>query len=131
MKLKQLIEQTNLTPGELAVFYLAQAGFYFKTSDGKTVCIDPYLSNCCERMFGFKRMVPNVLKIAEFTTDILVSTHSHADHLDPDLLETISGKEQIRFVGSTDCREVYETSGIAQEQFTVLSAGQSANSQGC
>jgi L-ascorbate 6-phosphate lactonase len=126
MNLKQLIEQTKPMPEELAVFYLAQAGFYFKTSTGKTVCIDPYLSDCCECMFGFKRMVPNVLPIADFTTDILVSTHSHADHLDPDLLKSISGKTQIRFVGSTDCHEVYESSKISGERFTVLSEGQSA-----
>jgi len=130
MNLAERIEQTRIEKDELAVFYLAQAGFYFKTSTGTTVCVDPYLSNCCERLFGFKRMIPNVLPLSEFSVDILAATHSHADHLDPDLLDSISEEARISFVGAADCREAYENSGIPQDRFTILSEGQSTTAKG-
>jgi len=129
MNLPKRIEQTQVEKDELALFYLAQAGFYFKTSTGTTVCVDPYLSNCCERLFGFKRMIPNVLPIDEFNVDLLVATHSHADHLDPDLLDHVSKKLQVSFIGAADCREVYEKSGIPQDRFTILSEGQSTTAK--
>ena len=124
MRLAEQIESTNSESGGLAVFYLAQAGFYFKTATGKTVCIDPYLSDCCERMFNFKRMMPSLMTVAELRTDFLVSTHSHADHLDPDLLKYMKAKPATRFVGSPDCLPVYRQDGITDERITVLPAGE-------
>jgi len=126
MKLTERIASTRPGPGDLAVFYLAQAGFYFKTAAGQTVCLDPYLSDCCERMFGFKRMVPAVLAAHELQADFLVATHSHADHLDPDLLGLIERKPETRFVGSPDCRPVYRQAGIDDGRVTILAAGESA-----
>ena len=125
MKLTEHISAARPAEGELAVFYLAQAGFYFKTAKGKTVCIDPYLSDCCERMFNFKRMVPALMMPDELQTDWLISTHSHADHLDPDLLECAKLKPETRFTGSTDCLPVYRRHGIASGRITVLAAGES------
>ena len=130
MNLKQLIEQTKPMPGELAIFYLAQAGFYFKTAAGLTIGLDPYLSDCCERMFGFKRLIPSPLTPEEFRADFLVSTHSHADHLDPDLLEFAANNPAMRYVGSPDCLPLYEQGGISPERITILSAGERINLDG-
>ncbi len=126
MKLKQLIEQTSPDAGELAIFYLAQAGFYFKTATGRTVGLDPYLSDCCERMFGFKRLIPSPLALEEFRADFLVSTHSHADHLDPDLLALAVNNPAMRYVGSPDCLPLYQQAVISSDRVTVLAAGESA-----
>lgn len=130
MNLAARIAATRPAPGEVAVFYLAQAGFYFKSASGQTVCLDPYLSDCCERLFGFKRMVPALLAAAELRTDFLVATHSHADHLDPDLLECVKRDAEMRFVGSPDCRAVYRQAGIDDGRVTVLAAGSSATLDG-
>jgi len=111
---------------KLTVTYLAQAGFLLKSATGKTVCVDPYLSDCCERMFGFKRMIPAPLAMAELRADFLVSTHSHADHLDPDLLEVMRARPETRFVGSPDCLPLYQ----GDKRATVLAAGESATIDG-
>lgn len=126
MRLAARIATTHPNPGELAVFYLAQAGFYFKTAVGKTVCIDPYLGDCCERLFHFKRRIPAPLTLDELKTDVLVATHSHSDHLDPDLLDCVKQRPETRFIGSPDCRPVFQAAGIASERVTILSAGESA-----
>jgi len=123
MRLAERIDATRQGPGKLALFYLAQGGFYFKTSSGTSVCIDPYLGDCCERLFNFKRMVPAPMAAAELRADILVATHSHADHLDPDLLDRVKQEPDTRFVGSPDCRPVYRQAGIADGRVTILAAG--------
>lgn len=124
MRLVQRIESTLLGAGEVAVFYLAQAGFYFKTATGRTVCIDPYLSDCCERLFHFKRMVPALLAMDELKADVLVATHSHCDHLDPDLLGDVKQHPQMRFIGARDCGPVYQAAGIPDDRVTLLAVGE-------
>ncbi len=123
--LAEKIALSQPSPGELAVFYLAQAGFLIKNSSGQTVCIDPYLSDCCERMFGFKRMIPTLLRPCELETGFLVATHSHADHLDPDLLGLVAKNKETRFVGSPDCLPLYVQAGVAAERRVTLAAGDS------
>lgn len=130
MKLLQKIERTLPKSGEIAVFYLAQAGFLFKSHSGKIICADPYLSDCCERMFKFKRMIPAPLEMSEMRADIIVSTHSHADHLDPDLLERVKDDSSVKFVGSPDCLPVYKEAGISENRVTILAAGQSGTVDG-
>jgi len=130
VRLVQRIESTCPGAGEVAVFYLAQAGFYFKTATGRTVCIDPYLSDCCERLFHFKRMVPAPLAMDELKTDVLVATHSHNDHLDPDLLDIVQQHPQTRFIGARDCCPVYQAAGIPDERVTLLAAGERATLDG-
>jgi len=126
MRLMDRIVSTRPESGELAVFYLAQAGFYFKTAAGKTVCIDPYLGDCCESLFNFKRMVPAPMAMDELKTEILVATHSHNDHLDPDLIDCVKRYPETCFIGSPDCRSVYRSAGIDDERVTILAAGESA-----
>lgn len=130
MKLAGRIASTRPEPGELAVFYLAQAGFYFKTAAGRTVCLDPYLSDCCERLFSFKRIVAAPMAAEELRTDVLVATHSHADHLDPDLLDCLKWQPETRFVGSPDCRPVFRQAGIADGRVTILAKGKSKTIDG-
>ena len=124
VKLKENSALTYPGTGELAVFCLAQAGFYFKTAAGKMVCVDPYLSDCCERLFSFKRMILAPMAAKDLRADFLVATHSHVDHLDPDLLELVKQDQQIRFVGSPDCRSVYRQAGIDDGRVTILAAGE-------
>ena len=82
------------------------------------------MSDSCYRLFGFKRMTPTVIRPEEVSADIFFSTHSHADHLDPDTLKIIAGNRTIYFLGSPDCAEIYRQSGILEENYSVLKCGQ-------
>ncbi len=60
-RLAHKIRDMVLEPGSLAIFWIAQAGFVYKTPGGKIVYIDPYLSNYVSRTlghlyYGFKRL---------------------------------------------------------------------------
>ncbi len=66
MRLAEKINGIKVDKGEIALFYLAQAGFCIKTAGNKIIVIDAYLSDAVERLFNFKRMIPSVIKPEEF-----------------------------------------------------------------
>jgi len=120
MKLAEKIIDIEVEKGEIALFYLAQAGFCIKNAGNKIIVIDAYLSDAAERLFNFKRMIPSVIKPEEIDADLWLSTHSHADHLDPDALPVIAKNIKTFFVGSPDCEDLYRQNNISKERYCVL-----------
>ncbi len=115
----------NVHPGakEIALFFIAQAGFCIKTSTGKRIFIDPYLSNACERLFGFKRMIPAVLGAEEVEADLYLVTHHHADHLDPDTMPVVVKNPSTMFIIAPDCKALLDELGLPTERYRVLRDG--------
>lgn len=124
MRLTERITSTQLNKGEVALFYLAQAGFCIKTADNKIMIIDAYLSDACERLFNFKRMIPSVITAEELDADLYISTHEHADHLDPDSLSVVVKNKKTFFLGSPDCEELYKQNDISKERYIILEEGE-------
>ena len=68
----------------MKITYLGQAGFLFETEKIK-IMIDPYLSNSVERIEPHnKRRVPVDERFFEIKPDVMVFTHDHLDHYDPE-----------------------------------------------
>lgn len=68
----------------MKITYLGQAGFLFETENIK-IMIDPYLSNSVERIEPHnKRRVPVDERFFEIKPDVMVFTHDHLDHYDPE-----------------------------------------------
>ena len=120
MRLHERIMDTVLQEGELGLFYLAQAGFCIKTSKNKIIIIDPYLSDACERLFNFKRMIPSVLEANDVLADLFLSTHHHADHLDPDTVPVVAKNTNTFFIGAPDCETFYREQNIPPNRYVIL-----------
>jgi L-ascorbate 6-phosphate lactonase len=120
MNLIEKIISTSVLKNEIALFYLAQAGFFIKTAGDKTIVIDAYLSDAVERLVGFKRMIPSVIKPEEIDADLYLSTHSHPDHLDPDALPVVARNKKTFFIGSQDCGNFYREHNIPSDRYHVL-----------
>lgn len=120
MRLAEKIKVLKVDKGEIALFYLAQAGFCIKTAANRIIIIDAYLSDAVERLFAFKRMIPSVINPEEVDADLYLSTHSHADHLDPDALPEIAKNSKTFFIGSPDCEELYRQNNIPKERYCIL-----------
>jgi len=129
MRLAERIRSTKVNKSEVALFYLAQAGFCIKTVDN-IIIIDAYLSDACERLFNFKRMIPSVIKPEELDADLYLSTHEHADHLDPDSLPVIAKNKKTIFLGSPDCEELYKQNGILKDRYIILKEGEQWETDG-
>ncbi len=86
------IENYDVSPGHLAVWWLGQASFIVKSPQGIIAAIDPYLSNSCKAGgegigFNFDRITAPPLAPEELAgADVIVFTHSHQDHFDPDTI---------------------------------------------
>ena len=105
--------------GEIGVFFLGQAGFILKTPRGELIAVDPYLSDCCNRYFGFKRLMPYLLSPEELTFDYLVASHAHYDHFDPDSVPALMANEKTQFIGALDTAEECEKLGINERVFFI------------
>ena len=71
----------------MRVIWLGQAGLLFET-DNKIIIVDPYLSDSVEKIEPQnKRRVPVDKSFFDIKPDIIVLTHNHLDHTDPDTLK--------------------------------------------
>ncbi|MCX7803725.1 MAG: MBL fold metallo-hydrolase [Planctomycetota bacterium] len=122
--LSHRIARTQAKPGEIVVFGLGQAGVLIKTASGATLAIDPYLSDCVERLAGFRRLVPAPIRAEDLDVDVVACTHSHPDHLDVDALPILAARGRTRFVGAPDCVEGFRGAGLAPGRFVILRPGE-------
>lgn len=112
------------SPG-IGLTWLGQAGFAFRTATGKRIFLDPYLSDACERLFGFKRLSLPAMRPDEVEADWVILTHEHADHLDPDALPVIArNNPDCRFAGPAGCAEGLAAAGVATGQRVLLEPNQ-------
>lgn len=76
----------------MKITWLGQAGLMFET-DGKIIIVDPYLSNSVETIEPQnKRRVPVDERFLNIKPDIIVLTHNHLDHTDPETLKYYLGE---------------------------------------
>lgn len=124
MTLAQELEHLDMKKGELAICWLGQAGFFIKDDQGHTFVLDPYLTNCGERMRGFKRLSPMLLNPSELKPNYYLTTHIHFDHFDFDAIPIVAqNSPQTHFLGPTTCVEQLRAMGIAPERITMVNRG--------
>ena len=128
-KLALQIKELHVEPGSLAIFWLAQAGFVYKSPGGTIVYVDAYLSDCVHRMlsdvgYGFKRIMPAPLAPEEVEADVVVCTHSHPDHFDYDAIPVLAHNSKIHFVAAPDCRAELEKLGVPEDRYTIIHEGE-------
>jgi L-ascorbate metabolism protein UlaG (beta-lactamase superfamily) len=95
--MKRIIDQ-QLSGAEAGMWWLGQAGYIFRTN-GITIAIDPYLSDSAAKGAPeFTRLYPPVIDAAAWKADIIIITHNHADHLDPETLSKYRYKNETLFI---------------------------------
>lgn len=79
----------------MKITWIGQAGLQFETN-GIKIMVDPYLSDSVERINPKNwRRVPVKEELFQEDIDIIVITHNHLDHLDPETLEKFLNTERI------------------------------------
>jgi L-ascorbate metabolism protein UlaG (beta-lactamase superfamily) len=85
------------TPGQPALCWLGQAGFWIETGTHRLL-VDPYLSDSLARKHAgeaidYRRMEPPPFVPGELPRpDLVLVTHAHTDHMDPDTLGPLAGR---------------------------------------
>ena len=115
------ISSVNLTT---SIMWLGQAGFIFKDSYGNLTAVDLYLSDCCERHFGFKRQMAAPIFPSEIKFDLVLATHSHYDHFDIDSMPWLLSSNTTQMVCAKDCIVECERLKLNKDNITVIGVGE-------
>lgn len=75
------------------ITWLGQAGLLVETQDMK-IMIDPYLSDSVGKLNGNHRRMPIDESFLHMTLDVLICTHNHLDHVDPETVEVLLKTEK-------------------------------------
>lgn len=77
----------------MKIIWLGQAGLFFET-EGIRILVDPYLSDSVARENpGCRRRVAVKEEFFSVTPDLLILTHDHPDHYDPETVSRYLEKE--------------------------------------
>ncbi len=112
---------------EIAVKWLGQAGFLIKDHRGYSIAVDPYLTDSCERLVGFKRLTPSPVKPSQLKADLIIATHHHEDHLDMDAVPEMMDGTMAKLAGSQTAVKICMDAGIDRERLISLKSGESVN----
>jgi L-ascorbate 6-phosphate lactonase len=128
MSLMQEIRAMPVARGTVALWWLGQNGFLFKTAEGTVVATDLYLTDSCVGIapagMNLARQVPVPIPPEEVDADIYVCTHSHQDHADPETIERLRRKNTMMFVGPHLTCEIYQRCGVESGRMVPVFAGQ-------
>jgi L-ascorbate metabolism protein UlaG (beta-lactamase superfamily) len=76
----------------MKITWLGQAGLYIET-EGLKIIVDPYLSNSVIKVNPRNwRRVPVEESFLNIEPDVLICTHNHLDHVDPETLPVYLGR---------------------------------------
>lgn len=120
MSLINKIIEAIIPEGAIGIYWLGQAGFVIKTSNNKIIVIDAYLSDCCERLHGFKRITPSLINIEELVGDLFIATHAHCDHFDIDAAPIFMNKSGVKLAGPYSVVKESLKLGISKDKLILL-----------
>ena len=105
----------------MRVTWLGQAGLMFETC-GKTILVDPYLSDSVEKIEPHnKRRVPVKQEFLQIKPDVILLTHNHLDHTDPDTLKHYLGADsEVLVLASYNAWQTVRKFGGLKNNYTMF-----------
>ncbi len=110
--------------GVATVFFMGQAGFIIKDREGILYAADVYFTDCCEREFGFRRLIPKLLAPDEIVFDFVLTTHDHYDHYDIDAMPVLMSNMQTILVTTPTGCEITKQIGVSAERVQTVRVGE-------
>jgi L-ascorbate 6-phosphate lactonase len=115
MTLMQEIRAFPVEKNSVAMWWLGQSGFIFKSPEGTLASVDMYLTDSCnglEPSLDLSRRVPVLIPPSELDVDIYTCTHNHQDHTDPFTIRELRNKDTGWFVGPHPTCDVYRSENV-------------------
>ena len=117
MSLMQEIRELRVARNTVAIWWLGQNGFIFKSAEGTVVASDLYLTNSCAEIYSdsainLSRQVPILLEPEDVDVDLFTCTHNHQDHTDPATIERLRHRDTTHFIGPHPSCEVFKQKAI-------------------
>lgn len=122
------LNKTKVPDNHVLVNWIGQAGFIFKTVGDVVLCVDPYLSNSIEKYGALpspnRRTWYNSFDVETFRPDVVLLTHDHLDHLDPETIPVIYAFSDPIFYGPKSCCDHLKKMKIPGENIKEIRIGQ-------
>ena len=123
------IREFEVPVDAIAVWFLGQNGFLLKDSTGLLVGIDLYLTNSCAEIyadlpFRLDRQLPVFIEPEDLDIDVFLTTHSHADHADPETIRRVPKTNNGIFLGPFDSMRVYRDCGVPESSCRLIHPGE-------
>jgi len=115
MSLMREIRAYSVDRKSIAVWWLGQNGFIFKSPEGALVATDMYLTNSCAGLvpgLDLSRRVPVLIEPDDLDVDVFACTHNHQDHTDPETIGRLRNKDTAQFIGPHPSCDVFAGQGI-------------------
>lgn len=128
MNFAKYIKELEVKENTVALFWLGQAGFAFKTAKGTLIGLDPFLTDYVEKAIpeeglAFRRLSPALCDPDEIEFDILLSSHEHEDHFDLDALPVFVACEKTKIYANADSIAKADAKGIDTSKINEVKAG--------
>lgn len=94
----------------LKLRWIGQGGMILR-DETHEICIDPYLSDVVNRIANRPRAVAPCVEPEALTSNVVVCTHNHLDHVDIDAIPRMN-KEDKLFLAPDDAREQLLACGV-------------------
>lgn len=126
---KTYLDSIKVNKNSICIIWIGQAGFLLKTSAGKIIAIDPYLTDYVYKLlskeygYGFKRMTATVFEPGEIEMDYLFSSHEHGDHLDGDAVFTLLDNNRTTLYSNSESKKIAVKAGVSEEKITLIKKG--------
>jgi len=117
--------QYSVAQNSIAIWTLGQNGFLLKSPEGTLVAVDPYLSNSCaalNTLYGldFGRVLPVFIEPEDLWVDLVLVTHSHLDHLDPETIRRFTRKDEAHFFAPWQAFRLLPELGVHQDHASLI-----------
>jgi L-ascorbate 6-phosphate lactonase len=120
MDLMSEIRQLRVEKGSVALWWLGQNGYVFKSAGGTILSTDLYLTDSCRAVappgIDFHRQVPILLPPEELNVHLYACTHNHQDHTDPATIAQLRHKDTALFIGPRPSCETFEQNGVEKDR---------------
>ncbi|SFS62458.1 MBL fold metallo-hydrolase [Paenibacillus sp. BC26] len=126
---------TATIQAQTSIQYIGQVGVIIHRN-GFHVAIDPYLTDSVDRLTGFpegywtRSYAPPVHPSELKDLHLVLLTHEHQDHLDPETLAVLAeASPACKFAGPLACRQLLADIGISPDRILALRYGASLQSE--
>lgn len=125
MSFKERFDAWEVPQGKVGIVWVGQAGFLFKTSGGKKIALDPYVTDYTHRAIGtdvYIRMAAPVFEPGDIDFDYYFISHEHPDHTDVDGYDKNVGTATKVF-GNPETLELLKDEKKDPKDYSVIKVG--------
>jgi len=107
----------------MKITWIGQGGYLVEAA-GRRLVIDPYLSDSVTKKFGLHRLAPPVIVIKDLKPDVIIITHDHLDHFDPDTLQPLMSQSNASLLGPQSVINHGLQMGFDEKRMTLVKIGE-------